>query len=279
MSTRVSIISDIHVASIFGLFPIKFVDSHGHEIFQNPGQKYTWSCWLDYVERTKKFKPDAIIVNGDVVDGKQRMQEAEELILNLPFDQEEAALEVLRPLKEAAPKAKWFFVAGTEYHDNRSARSIENIASRMDAVKYPGVGSGRFCREVLDLELEGVTLNIAHHIGGGGGMTRSPAIEREMVLATLAGRDGKGPRADVIIRSHIHNFVHVEDPTKHGFTTPCWELQTRFMRKRSVFKMLPDIGGLLLEIDGEAKKRGEDPCQLTKVLYRLPEVKPYRLTT
>lgn len=277
MAKRVVIFSDTHCGSVFGLLPPDFLDSHEHEISQNPGQRYLWECWLDFAARVKKFKPDVIVANGDLVDGKQRMQEAEELILNLPLDQEEAAVQTCRILRNACPSAQWFFVAGTEYHDGRTARSLENVASRLEAVKYPGVGSGRLCREVLDLDIDGAILNVAHHISGGGGIYRATALDREAIWSALAGKEGKSPKADILVRSHVHYFAHVEHASKHAFNCPCWELQTRFMRKRSVYKMLPDIGGLFLTIDGEAKKAGDDPCVCQKVLYKLPLEKAHKL--
>jgi hypothetical protein len=86
--------------------------------------------------------------------------------------------------------------------------------------------------------------------------------------------DTKGiPKADLIIRSHVHNFQHAEHASKQGIVTPCWQLQTSFMRKNSTYRMLPDIGGVFIEIDGKQKERGRPPCRILKELYPLPAIR------
>ena len=75
-----------------------------------------------------------------------------------------------------------------------------------------------------------------------------------------------------MIRSHCHFFVHVEHASKHVAITPCWEMQTRYMRKNSIYRMLPDLGGMLIWLDGDLKKRKEDPIVIRKILYDLPPV-------
>jgi hypothetical protein len=106
------------------------------------------------------------------------------------------------------------------------------------------------------------------------GFYRATAMDREMQWSAMTGKDDrKGmPKADFLIRSHVHFFLGLEHSSKQGVITPCWQLQTKFMRKNSVSRMLPDIGGLLLEVDGQAKERGEAPCRVLKELYRLPPV-------
>lgn len=81
------------------------------------------------------------------------------------------------------------------------------------------------------------------------------------------------PKVDILIRSHVHYFSMGEHASKQGVTTPCWQLQTRYMRKNSTTRMLPTIGGLFLEVDGAAKKRGEAPVKVIKELYSLPPMK------
>jgi len=76
-----------------------------------------------------------------------------------------------------------------------------------------------------------------------------------------------------LIRSHVHNFQHAEHASKQGVITPCWQLQTSFMRKNSTYRMLPDVGGIFIEIDGEQKKKGRPPCRILKELYPLPPVR------
>jgi hypothetical protein len=49
------------------------------------------------------------------------------------------------------------------------------------------------------------------------------------------------------------------------------------MRKNSVYRMMPDIGYVIIEVDPEQRKIGEDPCHVIKRIYPLPEVKTTKL--
>lgn len=274
---KIAIVSDIHAGSIFGMLPPAFINSEDKVVEQNVGQAHLWKCWENFAGEVKTLQPDVIVVNGDVIDGQQRKSIGVELSLPMMSDQEEAAIQTLRVLRNAAPNAEWFFVQGTEYHDLTAAHGLESVASRMEGRTYSGLGTGRYSKEILDLEIEGVIINIAHHIDGTGGIYRATAADREGIWSALAGKEGKSPKADVVIRSHVHSFVHVEHESKHIVVTPCWELQTRYARHKSAYRLIPSIGGIFLHIDGDLKKRGLDPCRVEKRIYPLPAIKPVKL--
>jgi hypothetical protein len=270
---RILCVSDIHPGSIFGMLPPDFVASTGMPVHQAVWQRYLWECWLDMIAWATKAPLDAIVVVGDVVEGKQFKGHCSELCLPLVLDQEEASQAILGPLIAKA-KCKTYFVKGTFYHDDELGRSVDNVAKGLKATVYDGLGTGKYAKEVLDLDVDGVVLDFSHGISVSGGLYRAVSIDREALWSALAGKADQVPKADVIIRGHAHYFVHVEHSSKHGLILPAWQLQTSFMRKNSRYRMIPDIGAVVLEIDGEAKKRGEDPCRLRKKLYPLP---PQRL--
>ena len=272
---RILPISDLHAGSIYGLLPPKFLASSGAEINQNAGQKYLWQCW-SHMSATVGII-DALVINGDAIDGSQYRNEGTELCLPMLEDQSEAAFQSIRFLWEAIGKPKIYCVAGTEYHDSKAGREMEVVAERLGAEKYQGLGTGRYCREVLDLEVNGAILNFSHGTSIAGGLYRATPPDREAVWSALAGKSGKSPKADVVVRSHAHHYVHVEHPSKHAVITPCWQLQTRYMRKNSVYRMLPDIGYVLITVDATAKSQGDDPCAISKRIYPLPEPKITRL--
>lgn len=271
---KIAVVGDFHCGSIFGMLPAKFETSEGVIKPQNAGQRYLWECWQHACDYIVKQKVDAIVVNGDVIDGMQRAQRGTELSLVLTTDQRAAAVETLLPLASLAPM---YFVQGTEYHDLKAGQAVEEVAKTLNAVRYDGPGTGRYSREVLDLEVDDVVLNFSHGIGVGSGFYRATPYDREGIFSALAGKDGKMPKADVVVRSHAHFFLHLEHASKHMVGVPCWQLQTRFMRKNSVYRMLPDIGFVILHIDGDAKREGFDPCVVQKVLYSLPRVNTVKL--
>jgi hypothetical protein len=178
---------------------------------------------------------------------------------------------------DAAGNPPFYAIQGTEYHDAKGGREAKAFAKELGAVPFSGLGTGKYSRDALDLDIDGVVVNFNHHIGGAGGVYRATAADREGVFSAIAGKDGKMPKADAVFRSHLHYFVHVEHASKHITITPAWQLQTRFMRKLSLYKMLPDIGAIICTVDPEAKKRGEDPIAIRKILYSLPEVKTTKL--
>lgn len=272
---RILCLSDIHPGSIYANLPPNFVGSNGQPIQQNVIQKYLWDCWMDMIAWASQKPIDAIFVNGDVVEGKQGKSHASELCLPLMIDQEMACEGILRPLVEATKPKKIFFVKGTFYHDDELGRSVDNIARNLKATQYDGLGVGTYAKEVLDIEIEGVVFDFSHGISVSGGLYRAVAIDREALWSAIAGKTGKAPKADVIVRSHAHYFVHVEHPTKHAVILPAWQAQTSYMRKNSRYRMIPDLGACIFEVDGEAKKRREDPCRLVKRIYDLP---PERVT-
>jgi hypothetical protein len=271
---RLAVVSDLQVGSIFGMLPPDFLTSEGIPKLQNVGQRYLWDCWLDFCERTREFKPNAIIANGDMNDGRQRKQEGSELSLNLISDQIRAAVECLQVLKKAAPNAKWYFTRGTPYHVSVCGEAEEEIAKSMNAEKYSSVGTGVYVREVLWLDVEGVIIEASHHIGVSQGFYRATQLDKEMQWSAMTAKDNtKGvPKADLLIRSHVHHFMALHHGSKQGVQCPCWQLQTNFMRKNSVYRLTPDIGGVHIEVDGEAKKRGKPPCRIWQELYPLPGV-------
>lgn len=271
---KVGVVSDLHCGSIFGLLPPNFHTSDGALRAQNAGQNYLWRCWTNLAQRWHDDPVDVLVVNGDVIDGTQRMQAGTELALPMLADQAEAAEQVLTFLLSANGTVPTYFIQGTEYHDCKAGRSVEAVAKALHAEQYHGLGTGKYSKEVLDLDIDGTIINFSHGISVSQGFYRLTAVDREGVWSALAGKEGKSPKADCVVRSHAHYFAHAEHESKHIVITPCWQLQTRYMRKNSVYRMQPSLGALEINVDPAAKRADEDPIHIEKVLYRLPEMKP-----
>lgn len=275
-TTNILVLGDVHIGSVYGLLPPAFISSDGSEKPQNDGQKYLWNCWEDMKQRAAKFNIDSVVVNGDLIEGKQPKQRCSELTLVAPNDQESAAVFLMRDLrnwleKNTGREVPFYFVQGTEYHEGRGAEELESIAARVKGANIQSTFAGRHCKEVLDLSLGAVVLNFAHHLGGGAGFTRSAALDGEAVWNQITATKGESIAADLIVRSHLHYFMHVEHVNRHAILCPCWQLQTRFARHRSAYRLMPNIGAIVLHVSPEAKKFGLDPICFTKLLYALPK--------
>jgi hypothetical protein len=259
------------------MLPPDFKTFDDTPVSQTNGQRWLWDCWLHFAEKSGIFAPDFVIVNGDVVDGPQRKNEASELKLVSPNDQIRAATDVLLELKKMLPPVcKWYFTQGTPYHVGNWGAAEEAVAQNLGAEKYHSIGMGEFCKEVLWLHAgNGVIIEAAHHISTGVGFYRSTAMDRELQWSAMAGKDAsKGiPKVALTIRSHVHNYTDVGHATKQGFTTPCWQLQTRYARKASVHRLHPDIGGVFMWVDEtKTDKRLCHPCRFEPETYDLPPV-------
>lgn len=259
------VVSDTHNGSFYGLLPPKFVTFEGVEKIINVGQEYLWECWLDFCNQVEDFEPHFVIANGDLVDGPQRKNQGSELSLSSWKDQRDAAIKTLKVLRSVTRKAKWYFTQGTPYHVGHFGEAEEDIAEAMGATAYPSVGSGKLCREVLTLEVEpGFILQAAHHIGFASVYTTTP-LEKERQASRVAGR-----AVNLQVRSHVHNYTEVFKGNCRTVTSPCWQLQTRYARKNSVDRLLPDIGGLFVEVD-KGKSR------VWPELYDIPDVEIAKL--
>ena len=272
MEHNIVVVSDLHVGSIFGLMPPGFVSvsgaPEGNEVNLNIGQKYLWECWTDLCSRLKKMKVAALVFNGDCIDGKQRKSEGAGLCLNRCSDQAAAAAVVARTIQKACGFPKTYVIKGTPYHSGTAGDEEDRFAKEINA--------GRALR-FLDLDIDGVVLNFLHGIGVGGGLYRATSMDREAMWSALAGKEGRAVKADCLIRSHAHYFLHLEFGSKHGVVNPCFQLQTDYALKSSQYRMLPEIGNTIIRVDPEAKRNGEDPIHVEKFLYKLPVPKATRL--
>jgi Calcineurin-like phosphoesterase len=272
LKTKILVLGDTHVGSLYALMPPGFVGSDDREVSLNAGQVHLWNCWEHLCAEVAKEKIDAVVHNGDIVDGHQQAQRGTELCLPIWADQAEAAIVAMKPLLKAAGNPTYYQIQGTEYHDDKGGAAAEQVARGLGATKFAGLGTGQYSRDCLDLDIDGVVLDFCHHIQGAGGLYRGTPTDREGIFSALAGKDGKAPKADGVFRSHLHYFVHTEHASKHICIVPCWQLQTRFMRKLSRYRMIPDIGAIIVTVDPEAKRAGEDPISIRKILYPMPVV-------
>lgn len=272
------VVSDFHAGSIYGLWPPSVQVQAGqtsHSITYTKGQEALWQAWLGFLQDVREARPDAVVVNGDLIDGRQKAQLGTEALTVSMSDQREGAIAILQTLREAiGPDVPMYFVQGTEYHDEKAGDEAEKVAESLFGTLAPeGVGVGKHSKEGLNLEFtSGVVVNIQHGISVAGGLYRATPLDREGVWSALAGKEGKFPKADAVIRSHAHYFCHVEHQSKHIVITPCWQLQTRYMRRNSAYRMLPDIGGLFIYIDPAAKATHDDPIRIRKILFDMPPV-------
>lgn len=162
---------------------------------------------------TRKWaEPDVLLVNGDCIEGRQDRQGGAELITNDRNVQAEMAIYCIREWRAK----KILMTYGTPYHTGSQAEDYEyNIAKECDA-KIEGK---------LFFELEGMTIEARHKVGRSiiphG---RAAPLMRDMMWNTLEAAEAEEPRADILIRSHVHYHLWIEEPGKIMLTTPALQL-------------------------------------------------------
>ncbi len=243
------ILSDLHVGSIYGIWPPEHVLDEGSKWMLNPFQSYILECWQHFwgtwIPAQIGDLPIVLWLLGDSIDGVP-FRNIDAVTMSLTH-QEQAAIELLLPQTRKAQVV--LCNAGTEAHTGRSAEYDEMLALGLNA--RPDPSSQRRARWVIWQRVDGVLIQSAHHISGSMvPSSEATPLMREMSDAALdAGRWGL-PMPDVILRGHAHRYRRYESNSGHTvITAPCWQAKAAYvhrMRRASP----PDIGGVLIITDG-----------------------------
>ncbi|MDO8610811.1 MAG: hypothetical protein Q7R95_09780 [bacterium] len=235
-------LSDTHVGSKYGIMPEEY------NIF---GENQIVKASIIQRELLKKYesvvddwkKPDILVLNGDIIDGKAKKDYSSSVWTNSFYDQVGAAVELIKMFKAK----KIYVIRGTEYHVSIEGEPAEELlGERLNAVKSKGCYS--LMKRYITPKDTSVSFQVSHSIGTTRSfMYRATAITREIAMMMLnASHEHK---ADVIIRGHAHYAWCSGSPGHMGFILPGWQLQTPFMCKISASGAIPDIGALRFEVE------------------------------
>jgi hypothetical protein len=262
MQKQILVLSDLHVGSSYGLLPPEFLDTQGNIHQQNIGQAYLWECFQKMLNRVANRPISTVVINGDVLDGAQKKSNGAPLTLHRLADQREAAVSVLQYVKDKFPTANWYFVTGTPYHEE---------ASEVAQLAYVLTGEKTDVRQTLTLKVGECIIRFHHEIAYSSGFAKGAGLEKEIIAGLLAAADHGWRDADCEIRSHCHYFRYLGRRNKLCIVSPCWQLRSDFMGRRSPVANVPDIGAVVLHVNDELKKHGVCPVGFSELLYRHPE--------
>jgi hypothetical protein len=267
------VVSDLHTGSHLGLWHPSLKNPYGETANMNAGQRWLYECWRDLYKLAKQRRPSVLVVNGDLLDGEGRKSMGTEQYSTITAAQQKAAIKLLEPFADIVDEV--VVLVGTPYHDGVNGSDVEAVATALGAVPRPG-NKDWHSHENLDLDVDGVTINFNHEIAIASSFYRATPYWREMMFAAMAELAGAYPHAKCIVRSHAHSWVHVENVSQHVIGTPCFQLQTFYMTRKSPYRMVPDIGGVFIEVDHQAHRQGHDPIRVRKWLFPLPARKPIK---
>ena len=197
-------IGDLHCGHRLGLTPPAWRVSAGRDERQHAMQTEMWTRFRELV---RAAKPDLLLANGDLIDGRGERSGGVELITG---DRSEQADIAVRCLKEC--RARHIVITrGTPYHTGTEEDFEDLIAARLGA-------------QIVDhahIDADGVLLDARHHVGGSGvPHGRHTAMARERLWAELGVAAGTRDRATVYLRSHVHYHAYCGGPGWLGMTLP-----------------------------------------------------------
>jgi hypothetical protein len=266
---RLGVVSDLHALSQYGLVP---PDWWSQKHPTRALYQHLWRCWEHFCEACPPL--DVLLVNGEAIEGETpTSRAAREAITDDLEQQADAAVVALRPLRQKA--SRLYVVRGTPFHEGKHAQAAERVARELDAERFP---SGYATSHVLDTMVGSLRMNAAHHMTRGWQWLAGGA-DRTAAMARLAEATGKLPRADLIVRSHLHRLVIAYVHGVWVLFTPAWKVVTPHAEQVMEYtraSALSDIGSVVAEIheDGTIRWR-----PYTYVLYRQAPRSPRRRAT
>lgn len=247
--TTAAIVSDLHTNSTIGLCPPRFPLDDGGVYVASKAQRWLWRNWLDYIGRVKKAKGNGRLVtifNGDICDGDHH--NTTQIITRNRREFLKLAWRVIEPLVEISDKV--IVIRGTPSHVGQGSWMEEAIGADIESVKDD---VGRYAWPHAYLDIDGVTLDIAHHGSlGGRPWTRANAVNRLAVETIVKYADSGSKIPDLVIRSHRHQYADSNNNHKcRVIFTPAWQLATEFINKIAP-GAVADIGGLIVNCNDGA---------------------------
>ena len=242
----VAVVGDLHAGSTVGLMPEGFTLDNGAPVGQSPEQKWLWACWLEWCKWLNDFELNALIINGDLVQGVNGRDA--QLMTGNEADMKRLCVQALEPLlynKRKLRAQNIFVTRGTGWHSGGAGSREETIAELIGAHKDT---LGRYSRFVNWMEWNGKVIHATHHISVASVYPLTPLYRAQREMRERAQRGY--PMPDVDIRSHVHT-CHAYESTDNKWivTAPAWQMPTEFAHKVAPASH-PSIGGLVIWLNG-----------------------------
>lgn len=261
MQKKILVLNDLHVGSSYGLLPPDFMDTMGNIHTQNTGQRYLWERFTATMKRIQPQKIDAVVLNGDILDGLQPKSRGVPLTLHRLPDQREACIKVLEEVKNTFPNAEFFWISGTPYHE---------LEDEVAQVAYKLIGSPQTIRRTLKLKVGNAVIQFHHETSFTSAITKGGSLEKELINGWLSEAMNDWAIAHCEVRAHCHYFCYVGRKDRLAIVCPAWQLQTDYTTKSSPNKNVPDLGCVVLNVDDSLLEFGCCPVSFTQYLYKCP---------
>ena len=239
MTKRVLILSDTHCGHEVGLTPPKWNPQYPEFPALQKMSDYRAYLWDKFKSELDEWRPfDVCIADGGMIDGRgERIGGTEEIFVDR-VQQVEMAAEILETVR-----AKELYVArGTDYHVGPYENFEDGIGKLVDVTRTG---------DVLNIDIAGLMFNVRHHVGGSQvPHGRATALLRDWSWNIIWSSMQEFPKADVIIRAHVHYHLAVDQPGSLAMTTPGLQgYGTRYGERR--LSGLIHFGFILFDINSK----------------------------
>ncbi len=188
-------IGDLHCGHRAGLAPPDF--QVAPEERWDRWRKVQEELWHEYMLLVKKYrKPHLLIANGDLIDGRNGKQGGRELTLHTIQEQRKCAVACLKPWQAA----NTLITFGTPYHVGELEDEEKAIAELLGATFSNGQPAADGWPPVM---VDDVVIDVRHHMSSSP-MWRGTPLKRLHILNLLWAERDERPKADIILRSHVH---------------------------------------------------------------------------
>lgn len=213
---------DFHSGHFAGLTPPEYQDRIHKKV--RPLAKECWRWFSDSVAACGKF--DALLVNGDLIEGSGSKSGGSELWASSRLEQKDAATAIIKHLGIKTV----IITYGTAYHVGDGAEDFEHqVKDDLEAARY----NVRISAHAF-FEIGGVKFSAKHHCGSSSvPHGRFTAIARETLWNQLWAEHGRQPSVDVTLRSHVHYYKFAGDADRIAMTLPALQAaETKFGTRR-----------------------------------------------
>jgi hypothetical protein len=205
---RLVALSDPHCGHRSGITPPGWwwpLRGEGNRHYFAIQQRETWARAKQAAIRLSGC--DLVVVNGDAIEGPGEKKGGVENITTNRQEQVKMAVEYLKLFNAK----KYVFAFGTPYHGGLTEDWEAEVAAEF----------GAEIREMPFVEMNGVYFGFRHFVSASsiphGVFT---PVARERLWNILQAERKEQPRADVIIRSHVHSFAHCGNAEWRAIITP-----------------------------------------------------------
>ncbi len=245
-SKRAVIVSDFHCGHEYGLTPPSWWAraTAAHRRISKAGtfQRQLWKFYTKAIDAEKPI--DILIVNAECIEGKGELTGGIELITTDRLEQVRMAAEAINYAE--APIVRMTF--GSRYHVGRN-EDFESLLA-VGAKDRPALVKGEVAIHGHDfININGVNIDIKHKVGSSSiPHGRYTGIARAHLWNVIWNNEHeRQPKADILIRSHVHYYGGAFGASWLGLTTPALTYNSEFGIREC--EGVVDVGIIVFDFD------------------------------